>query len=127
MQARQTSVTTSVGDDKIEVREATPSDYEGVMAISNNIYDGVDYLPDIYQSFMKNPGANYYVLLKNDKIVSVTSLFLFHSKFNKKNSILYLQPNTKLLTNYFKCYTELKYTYALKRKLIFTSKMHYVL
>ena len=76
MPSRQTSVVTSVGDDKIEVREATPGDYEGVMAISDNIYDGLDYLPDVYHSLMESPGANYYVLLKNDKIVSVPKLFL---------------------------------------------------
>ena len=74
MAPRQTSVVTSVGEDKIEVREATPGDYDGVVAISDNIYDGIDYLPAIYHSFIQHPNANFYVLLKNDRIVSSTSI-----------------------------------------------------
>ena len=80
MESRQTSVVTSVGDDKIEVREATPGDYEGVLAISTNIYEGFDYLPGIYQAYINKQAANFYVLLKNDKIVSIL-IFLNYDKY----------------------------------------------
>ena len=58
----------------IKVREATPDDYEAVMAIDTNIYDGYDYLPKMYHTYMKDPRRTGYVLEVNGRIVSKYTL-----------------------------------------------------
>ena len=76
MAARETSVVTFRGDDKIEVREATQDDYDGVLAISDGIYEGFDYLPNFYLAEVNKPHSNFYVLLINDKIVSTYTMYM---------------------------------------------------
>ena len=51
-------------------RDATEDDYEAVLAINNNVYDGRDYIPDRYHRFLKDPSKYAYVAEKDGKIVS---------------------------------------------------------
>ena len=53
------------------IREATPGDYEAVMAIDKNIYDGYDYLPKLYHSYMRDPRRISFVLEMDGKVVSM--------------------------------------------------------
>ena len=56
----------------IEVREAGFSDYQEVMRIDDNIYNGRDYLGTMYYVLMQDTNSNCFVILLNGRIVSKT-------------------------------------------------------
>ena len=56
--------------DNVTVREATFSDYDGVMGISGDIYDGEDYLPRLYNVHLHDKHSNAFVVTLYDAIVS---------------------------------------------------------
>ena len=53
------------------IREATSRDYEAVMAIDENIYDGYDHLSKLYHTYMRDPRRICFVLEIDRKVVSM--------------------------------------------------------
>ena len=54
----------------IQFRDATPADYDDVMNINDNIYNGQDYLPSYYHDFCKDPQCHMFVTGDEGKVVS---------------------------------------------------------
>ena len=54
----------------VAVRQATLDDKAAVLAINEDIADGRDYLPALYDYCITSPNAQMFVLLLKDKIVS---------------------------------------------------------
>ena len=52
------------------IREATPKDKQAVLDCHQNVYDGLDYLPEFYDYFMTAQQIIAFVLLHGEKIVS---------------------------------------------------------
>ena len=44
------------------VRFAKADDFDAVMAVNHWIYDGSDYLPDMYHEYLKKPHVDCFVL-----------------------------------------------------------------
>ena len=59
---------------KVTIRKARPEDREAVLKITT-VFEGRDYLPAYYDHFCKSPDIEAPVLLYDDKIVSLFSLF----------------------------------------------------
>ncbi len=51
---------------------ARPEDYDDVMAISQDIYGGNDYLPHRYHSWMTEPGRVVIIARRDGKLVRDT-------------------------------------------------------
>lgn len=51
---------------------ARPEDYDEVMAISQDIYGGNDYLPHHYHRWMTEPGRVVIIARRDGKLVSET-------------------------------------------------------
>ena len=63
---------TSQIPEELLVRSARHQDYHAVLAISENVYEGLDYLPFMYHILLQDKKTNYmYVGELNGKIVSV--------------------------------------------------------
>ena len=62
-----------MAQDDVEVREACFADYQAVMDISHDIYNGRDYLPKMYHVFLHDKNSNCFVILLNGRIVSILS------------------------------------------------------
>ncbi|XP_063302459.1 histidine N-acetyltransferase-like [Pelobates fuscus] len=60
----------------IQIFPATAGDYEGVMAISEGIYMGVDYLPYRYHKWLKDPQRRMFVAKSEGKVVGFDSFLL---------------------------------------------------
>ena len=56
--------------DDVAVRQATLDDKAAVLAINEDIADGRDYLPALYDYHITSPNAQMFVLLLKDEIVS---------------------------------------------------------
>ena len=62
---------TSQIPEELLVRRARHQDYHAVLAISENVYEGLDYLPYMYHILLQDKKTNYmYVGELNGKIVS---------------------------------------------------------
>ena len=57
--------------DPVVVRRATPGDYDGVLRISKDIYDGRDILPDVYFKYLEDPTRRAVVAELEGKIASI--------------------------------------------------------
>ena len=58
--------------EELLVRRAGPQDYHAVLAISQNVYDGFDYLPRLYHVLLQDKKTNtMYVEELNGEIVSL--------------------------------------------------------
>ncbi len=55
----------------IRIRRATHDDYEAVLAINDNIYDGQDYMPTLFHQFLQCKQFVVYVAEINNTVVSV--------------------------------------------------------
>ena len=60
---------TEAGSDIVEIRYATLDDYDAVMAINETIFQGADYLPEMYTEFITDPTTRCYVLEINNAVV----------------------------------------------------------
>ncbi|XP_063302074.1 histidine N-acetyltransferase-like [Pelobates fuscus] len=60
----------------VQIFLATAGDYEGVMAISEGIYTGVDYLPYRYHIWLKDPQRRMFVAKSEGKVVGFDSFLL---------------------------------------------------
>ncbi len=54
----------------LKFRVATEADYEGVMNINRDVYYGVDYLPEYYMQYARNPKTFLYLAESQGKVVS---------------------------------------------------------
>ena len=57
------------------MRPATLEDKQAVVAINDNVFDGRDYLPALYDSLVGSPSTKMLVCLHDDKIVSKCNLW----------------------------------------------------
>ncbi|XP_013380614.1 histidine N-acetyltransferase-like [Lingula anatina] len=56
--------------ENLTFKEATLQDYDAVMAINDNIYGGLDYLPDYYKLFMTMPSMTAFLAEKKGETVA---------------------------------------------------------
>ena len=66
--------------DRVVVRRATPDDYDAIIRISEGIYDGYDYVPDIYFKCLEDPNRCMQVAEWNGKVVSIHTSANLHSR-----------------------------------------------
>ena len=52
----------------------TKDDYKAVLAINHNEYEGLDYVPAMYKSFISHPNAMAFILEINNIVVSLLTL-----------------------------------------------------
>ena len=78
----------------VEVREARFEDYQAVMDISHDIYNGRDYLPKMYHVFLHDKNSNCFVILLNGRIVSrlFGQSFIFSSSGGSRISYMGCKP-----------------------------------
>ena len=62
----------------IVVRKARPEDYEAVMDIDRNMYNGTDYLPSKYHQYLKDPNRHAYVCESDGNVVKIAYICLFY-------------------------------------------------
>ena len=63
--------------DEILIRPALPTDYNAVLDIIPNMYEGGDYLPVTYHSYFSDPKAHPFVGEVDGKVVSYGFVFMF--------------------------------------------------
>uniref|UniRef100_A0A8C5PCM1 N-acetyltransferase domain-containing protein n=1 Tax=Leptobrachium leishanense TaxID=445787 RepID=A0A8C5PCM1_9ANUR len=61
---------------EIQILPATASDYDGVLAISEGIYNGVDYLPFTYHACLTDPQRRMFIAKSEGKVVAFESFLL---------------------------------------------------
>jgi len=59
---------------EFQLRKATTSDYEAVFNINKNVYEGNDYLPEIYEQWIQDSSRDNFVVLSADEVVGFFSL-----------------------------------------------------
>ena len=57
--------------DRVVVRRATPDDYDAIVRLSEGLYEGYDYVPDIYFKCLEDPNRYMQVAEWNGKVVSM--------------------------------------------------------
>ncbi len=60
--------------DGLVCRLATVEDYQGVVDIDHNIYDGADYIPYRYHQYIKDPNRLCFVATKDKEVVGDNDL-----------------------------------------------------
>ncbi|XP_069468322.1 histidine N-acetyltransferase-like [Ambystoma mexicanum] len=55
---------------------ATGEDFEGVMAISGDVYGGMDYLPQQYHRWMQDPNRRTFVAKREGQVVALESVLV---------------------------------------------------
>ena len=53
----------------VVVRRATPADYQAVIDIDDNVYDGLDYMPTMYHQFLHSRHHLMLVVVDSGKVV----------------------------------------------------------
>ena len=53
-------------------RLATIEDYQSVVDIDNNVYEGADYVPYMYHQYVNDPNRLCFVAIKDKEVVSTT-------------------------------------------------------
>ena len=61
---------------KIKFRPATPEDYDAVMDINRNIYNGMDYLPALYMSYVRDPNYRITLAEVDGEVVALSGRFI---------------------------------------------------
>ena len=56
---------------KLTVRRAGHQDYEGVVSINTDLYNGLDYIPTCYHTLIDNPNIYGYVAELDGICVSI--------------------------------------------------------
>ena len=62
--------------ENLTFRRATLDDYENVVSINKEVYDGFDYIPFNYQALLKNDRTFGYIAEESGKPVSLVQYFL---------------------------------------------------
>jgi hypothetical protein len=62
----------AANEEGVRVRRATSGDYNAVIDINVDIFEGLDYMPVIYQQFVASPALYaIYVAELDDKLVRI--------------------------------------------------------
>uniref|UniRef100_A0A8C5M6P8 N-acetyltransferase domain-containing protein n=1 Tax=Leptobrachium leishanense TaxID=445787 RepID=A0A8C5M6P8_9ANUR len=67
---------TALSTSEMNILLATAGDYEGVLAISEGIYAGIDYLPFRYHAWLKDPQRRMFVAKLEEKVVAFDSFLV---------------------------------------------------
>ena len=70
--------------DEFVARRATLADYDGIMAISEGVFDGMDYLTQQFHELYQHPNSNFFVGVYKGKVVCMvhsTSCFVLFVYF----------------------------------------------
>ena len=59
-------------DSDLSFRRARHDDYDAVVELDPDLYDGYDYMPYWYHTYLQHPYRYLYVALKGQKVVSFT-------------------------------------------------------
>ena len=63
------------------IRYSTVEDFEAVMAIDEHVFEGADYLPNVYEEFMNDPMTRCYVLEFDNVVVGCCEFLFGYSNF----------------------------------------------
>ena len=55
-------------------RRATADDFEAILSIHDDLYEGIDYIPTIYHDLLKDPKCYLHVAEKDGEIVSILGI-----------------------------------------------------
>ena len=56
----------------VTLRRATLGDYQGILGISQGLFDGIDCLPDLYPEYVRDPNGHMFLAEKRGYVVSMT-------------------------------------------------------
>ena len=56
---------------ELRVRRARLDDYEAVMALNRNVFEGLDYLPSMYSMFLHDKSVHNFVVELDGKVVRI--------------------------------------------------------
>ena len=56
----------------VTIRRATSADYDSVMDIDDNVYNGMDYLPSTYQGFLMDENCHMLLAEIRGKVVGIS-------------------------------------------------------
>ena len=85
---------------RVVVRRATPGDYDGVVRISKDIYDGRDILPDVYFKYLEDPTRRAVVAELDGHIVSGHTKAGRHSLRNRYRVRKHARAHGPILKHY---------------------------
>ena len=81
-----------MGDKEVvKIRCATAEDYDGVMAIDDNVYEGTDYLPARYFTYLDTINRVLAVAIVNGEIVRMKFAYVLQSLANSHSRIHYFK------------------------------------
>ena len=61
--------------DKFEVRQATTSDFEAVMKISEGLYSGMDIIPSVFHEYVTDTNRVFFVAVDKRSRELVRALY----------------------------------------------------
>ena len=61
-----------MSEEEVVVRKAVLADYDDILAISDNIYGGLDYIPNMLKQYMHTTSYTPYVAVVGGQIVSIS-------------------------------------------------------
>uniref|UniRef100_A0A8C5MES9 N-acetyltransferase domain-containing protein n=1 Tax=Leptobrachium leishanense TaxID=445787 RepID=A0A8C5MES9_9ANUR len=67
---------TTLSTPEMQILQATAGDYEGVIAISEGVFMGIDYLPFRYHAWLKDPQRRMFVAKLEEKVVAFDSFLV---------------------------------------------------
>lgn len=65
----------------MEIRLYNPDDYQDIVELCKYIWEGNDYLPHVINDYFQSPHCKPYVLIENNKVVSVANANFFTKNF----------------------------------------------
>ncbi|KAM6453354.1 putative N-acetyltransferase 16 isoform 2-T2 [Liasis olivaceus] len=66
----------SSADSQLEFTVATEKDFEEILAISQGIYGGLDYLPSRYHAWIREPNRTVVLAKKNGVVIGLQSVYI---------------------------------------------------
>ena len=60
-----------MSEEEVIIREAVLADYHGILAIGDNLYGGLDYIPAMLMLYMHNKSYTLIVAEMSGRIVSI--------------------------------------------------------
>ena len=63
--------------DLVRLRRASADDYDAILDINRNVYEGFDYLPSLFHTFLQHPDIRLYVTEYNGEIVSILKFYVY--------------------------------------------------
>ena len=61
---------------EITFRVASEVDYEDILRIHDNVYDGLDYIPSLYHQFLNKEDVKVMLALIKEKVVRILILII---------------------------------------------------